>query len=77
MKRYDWLDDRIDELVTRYESGQSLREIADALGVTAPTIHHRLQETDIEMRNGGPRHVRLEDRVEELIDQYVKQERSL
>jgi hypothetical protein len=75
--RYEWLDDRIDELVARYEAGQSLQDIADVFGVTKPTIHRRLRETDIAMRNGGSRHVHLEDCVGDLVDQYVKRERSL
>jgi predicted DNA-binding protein YlxM (UPF0122 family) len=76
-ERYEWLDECIGELVERYESGQSLREIADAFDVTPPTIHSRLQNHDVEMRNGGPRHVHLEDRVEDLVDRYAEQERSL
>jgi len=47
--RYEWLDGRTDELVDRHESGQSLREIADAFGVSAPTIHRRLRDTDVNM----------------------------
>ncbi|WP_200798659.1 endonuclease I [Halosegnis longus] len=77
MMRYKWLDDRIDELVERYESGQSLQEIADALDVSTSPIHSRLQATDVEIRNGGPRHVQLADRVDDLADRYVDQHQSL
>lgn len=76
-ERYEWLDEYIDELAERYESGQSLREIAEAFDVTPPTIHSRLQNHDIEMRNGGPRHRRLANLTTELIDQYVENDCSI
>lgn len=55
--RYKWLDDRIEEIVDRYETGQSLQEIADAFGVSTSPIHTRLRERDVNMRNGGPEHL--------------------
>lgn len=75
--RYDWLDDCTDELVERYESGQSLREIADVFGVSTSPIHDRLKETTVEMRNGGPRYVQLADCVDDLVERYVEEEQTL
>lgn len=75
--RYEWLDERVDEIIERYEDGQSLREIADVFGVSTTPIHRRLHENEVVMRNGGPRYVRLEDRVREIVDQYVNQDHSL
>jgi hypothetical protein len=77
MMRYEWLDERIDELVDRYESRQSIREIAHAFDVLTSPIHSRLQEVEVNMRNGGPRHVRLADRIDDLVEQYVDQQQSL
>ena len=76
-ERYEWLDECIDELAERYDSGESLREIADTFDVTPPTIHRRLQNHDVEMRNGGPRHRRLADITEELVDQYIEHDYSI
>ncbi|MFB9824231.1 helix-turn-helix domain-containing protein [Halobaculum roseum] len=74
--RYEWLDESIDELAERYDAGQSLREIADEFGVSTPTIHNRLKDHDVSMRNGGPEYVRLEHRTDELVAQYVDHDRS-
>lgn len=74
--RYEWLDERIDELVERYEKGQSTHQIADAFDVSAPTIYKRLQEQDVSMRNGGPKYVLLEDRAEKIITEHVEHSRS-
>jgi len=70
--RYDWLDDCVDELVERYESGQSLHDIAEVFGVSTTPIHSRLKETDVNMRNGGRQYVKLADCVDELVEQHVK-----
>lgn len=75
--RYDWLDDCVDELVEKYESGQSLREIADTFGVSTSPIHTRLQDAEVEMRNGGPQYVQLADRIDELIERYVEHDEQL
>jgi len=77
MNRYEWLDDRIDEIVSRYEDGQSIQNIADAFGVSTSPIHQRLHEHEVSMRNGGPRYVQLEDRVDELATRYVKANQAL
>jgi predicted DNA-binding protein YlxM (UPF0122 family) len=76
-ERYEWLDERVDELAERYESGQSLREIADAFDVTPPTIHSRLRDHGVEMRNGGPNHRKLADLTSELHKQYVEDDCSI
>ncbi|RDZ63865.1 endonuclease I [Haloferax sp. Atlit-12N] len=70
--RYEWLDERVDELIERYEAGQSLREIADVFDVSAPTIHRRLQDHDVAMRNGGPAYTQLANRREELVEAYER-----
>lgn len=75
--RYEWLDERIDEIVDRYEAGQSLQEIADAFDVSASPIHTRLRERDVNMRNGGPEHLQLGDCVDDLVKQYVDRNRSI
>ncbi|EMA30479.1 endonuclease I-EndH [Haloarcula japonica] len=71
-ERFEWLDEHTDEIIDRYESGQSLREIANVFDVSPPTIQRRLHEHDTEMRNGGPRYIQLEDCVGELVKQYVE-----
>jgi|AntDeeMetageno51_2_1112566.scaffolds.fasta_scaffold00488_11 Zn-dependent peptidase ImmA (M78 family) len=75
--RYEWLDERVDEFIERYEAGQLLQDIADAFEVSTPTIQRRLHEHDVTMRNGGPNYVRLKNHVDELVDQYCNQQRSL
>jgi predicted DNA-binding protein YlxM (UPF0122 family) len=76
--RYEWLDKRADELAERYESGELPREIADDLDVSAQTIYRRLREHGVEMRRkGGPTHVRLADRTDELRSAYLDEERSV
>lgn len=75
--RYEWLDDQIDEIVDRYEQGQSMREIADVFEVSVHPIQTRLHETDTAIRNGGPQYIRLEDCVEEIVDQFVEQNTDL
>lgn len=70
--RYEWLDERVDELIERYEAGQSLREIAEVFDVSAPTIHRRLQDHDVTMRNGGPAYTQLANRREELVEAYER-----
>lgn len=75
--RYKWLDKRIDEIVDRYKAGKSLQEIADAFDVSTSPIHTRLRERDVNMRNGGPEHLRLRDCVDDLVEQYIDQNRSL
>jgi len=61
----------------RYESGQSIRELTDEFNVSAPTIHRRLREQDVAMRNGGPSHAQLADRTSELTQAYVEEECGL
>jgi predicted DNA-binding protein YlxM (UPF0122 family) len=75
--RYEWLDERLDEIVHRYESGQSIKEIADGFGVSTSPIHRRLQDHDVAMRNGGPRYTRLADRTTEFGQAYDEDGRSL
>jgi len=75
--RYDWLDEHVDEMVERYEDGESLRDIADVFDVSPPTIRRRLTEQEVDMRNGGRTYTRLEDRVGELVDRYTEQGQSL
>jgi uncharacterized protein (DUF433 family) len=71
MMRYEWLDERIDEIIERYEDGQSTHQIADVFDVSAPTIHRRLREQNVSMRNGGPEYARLENRIDDIVAQYV------
>ena len=71
-ERYEWLDERVDELIERYESGQSLQDIADIFDVSPPTIQRRLHEHDVEMRNGGRSYGKLEMYADEIISQYAK-----
>jgi len=76
-ERYEWLDERIDEIVERYEAGQSLRDIADVFDVSTRPIQTRLHERDTDMRNGGPEHVPLESCSNDLIERFVEQNQSL
>lgn len=75
--RYDWLDERIDEIIERYESGQSIRDIAEVFDVSTGPIHQRLQDHDVAMRNGGPRYTRLANQRTELAHAYSEADCSL
>lgn len=76
--RYEWLDEHVDEIVERYvEEGQSLREIANHFGVSAPTIQRRLHENDVSTSRGGPQYVQLNDKVDEIVERYVDERESL
>lgn len=70
-ERYEWLDERADELVQRYESGQSLQDIAAEFDVSTKPIRTRLRERDIDMRNGGRSYEHLETYADEIISQYA------
>ncbi|WP_277542868.1 endonuclease I [Haloarcula laminariae] len=76
-ERYEWLDERIGEIIDRYEAGQSLREIADIFDVSTSPIHKRLRDHDVGMRNGGREYISLGDCVDSVVEQYVEQDRSL
>ncbi|WP_424006930.1 endonuclease I [Haloferax denitrificans] len=74
--RYEWLDERVDEIIERYESGQSLREIAEVFDVSTRPIQSRLHDHDVAMRNGGPEYTQLANRRDDLVDAYERR-RSL
>lgn len=76
--RYDWLDDEKTAIIDRYTNGgEPMNRIAADYDVTPNTIRNRLQEWNVEIESTRHRYGWLDDRIEEIIERYVKREESL
>lgn len=71
MRRITRLDDNIDEIIERYENGESKQEIADDFDVSRTTIRNRFLEYGAhewsDYGRGGP----IDDCISDIVYRYV------
>jgi hypothetical protein len=73
--RYEWLDEYVEEIVERYESGETLESIAEDFEVSTMPIRSRLSERGID--GDGRRHEWLDDEIADIVYRYVVGQESL
>ncbi len=66
------LSDSIDEIITRYLSGESCDAIAADYSVCRLTISGRLRERDVKIRKGGNKKINMAPHKDKIISEYLE-----